>query len=545
VNTNGTPLIDLMSYRVFWGCDGSGYPFSNTIPAPASQHTVAGLPDAGTCRFVVAALNAAGEAGPVSNEATKQFVAQVPSDPTLGPTIVWSDEAVAVAVDAITQGANKVNSSSNDTIAHTSGGSANYGVVVIGFDDVTLGERSADSVTWGGSAMASVQDHDEGRSSTEIWVLANPPTGAQNIVIDPGSTGTTNFQGWAISLTGVDTGNPIVDVDGIEEASPSDLILASEADGLVIDIIHPRSATALDADASQGNEQLSGTVYGISTKAGTGSNVTMTWTFTSASGNISHSGISLRASSASEDIAANGALSVVGSAALKATGTLSSAGTASISGAADLDARGVLAAAGTASIVGAADLDAVGSVAAAGALSIAGAADLDSTGTLASAGALSVTGAAHLDAVGNLSAAGTASISGDASLTDADSVDIEADGALSITGAAGLSAVGSLAGAGTASISGLADLDASATLIANGTLLVAGTATLNATAQMTVAGQMQILGAALLVDANAQPALPVIGAIASLASFAMESSLSSSSMRATNLRSGSLRASLN
>jgi hypothetical protein len=205
----------------------------------------------------------------------------------------------AVAFDAATQGANKVNTSTNDTIAHTSGGSANYGIVLCSFDDVTEAERSADSVLWGGNAMSKQQDHDEGRSSTEIWVLANPLTGAQNVVIDPGSTGTTNFQCWAVSLTGVDTASAIVDMDGLEDAtSPSEVTVDTVADGLVLDVMQARSGTALDSDASQGNELLSGTVAGMSTKAGNGSPVTMAWTYTTASGNRSHSAISVRAATA-------------------------------------------------------------------------------------------------------------------------------------------------------------------------------------------------------------------------------------------------------
>jgi hypothetical protein len=205
----------------------------------------------------------------------------------------------AAAVDAITQGANKVNSSTNDTIAHTSGGTANCGIVAVGYNDVTLDERTSASVTWGVSAMSAMPDmelfdFDEGRVSVEFWVLEDPPTGAQNVVIDPGGAGGTTFQGWSFSLTGADCSDTaFVDFNCVDEATPSDVPVSSVADGIVIDFANFRSATAMDADASQDNEQLSTTLYGISTKAGTGSTVTMTWTFTSASADRAHCALSI------------------------------------------------------------------------------------------------------------------------------------------------------------------------------------------------------------------------------------------------------------
>jgi hypothetical protein len=205
----------------------------------------------------------------------------------------------AATVDVITQGANKVNSSTNDTIAHTSGGSANCGIVAVGYNDVTLDERTSAGVTWGGVAMSAMPDaelfdFDEGRVSVEFWVLDNPATGAQNVVIDPGGAGATTFQGWSFSLNGADcTDTAFVDFNCVDEATPSDVPVSSVADGLVIDFANFRSATAIDADASQSNEQLSTTLYGISTKAGTGSTVTMTWTFTSASADRAHCALSL------------------------------------------------------------------------------------------------------------------------------------------------------------------------------------------------------------------------------------------------------------
>lgn len=205
---------------------------------------------------------------------------------------------MAVAVDAITAGVAKIGDTANETISHTAGGSTNYGVVVIAFNDTVESERSATSVTWNGTSMTKSYDFDDAsRCSAEIWTLASPSTGTQNIVIDPGGSTGTNWKAWVISLTGVDTTSPIVASGGVFEASPSDVTVSTASDGLVIDICHQRSATGISADGSQSNVSTDGTTYGMSTKAGTGSNVTMTWTYTGGGFQGAHAAISLRPAS--------------------------------------------------------------------------------------------------------------------------------------------------------------------------------------------------------------------------------------------------------
>lgn len=79
-NTDGSPLVDLTSYVVFWGCAPSeSYPkhvkgwYPNQVPVDgtATSHILTSLQDTGTCYFTVKAVNSAGIASAMSNEASK------------------------------------------------------------------------------------------------------------------------------------------------------------------------------------------------------------------------------------------------------------------------------------------------------------------------------------------------------------------------------------------------------------------------------------------------------------------------------------------
>lgn len=91
LNTDGSPLVDLASYRVSWAC-GTSPAQILSIPSPASTHQLSGLPDGVTCRFMVAAVNAAGVVSAWSNEATKVMPGGLapPADPTQPVVITWT-----------------------------------------------------------------------------------------------------------------------------------------------------------------------------------------------------------------------------------------------------------------------------------------------------------------------------------------------------------------------------------------------------------------------------------------------------------------------
>ena len=70
-NTDGSPLLDLSGYEVFWGPRSGEYPYSVEIPnAGVTTYVVENLP-AGTHYFAVKALTDRGLASELSNEAMK------------------------------------------------------------------------------------------------------------------------------------------------------------------------------------------------------------------------------------------------------------------------------------------------------------------------------------------------------------------------------------------------------------------------------------------------------------------------------------------
>lgn len=74
-NTDGSTLVDLASYRLFHATTSAGLEASTpvTIAAPASSHTVFGLP-AGTRFFGMKAVNSQGAMSAMSNVASKAIV---------------------------------------------------------------------------------------------------------------------------------------------------------------------------------------------------------------------------------------------------------------------------------------------------------------------------------------------------------------------------------------------------------------------------------------------------------------------------------------
>jgi hypothetical protein len=72
-NTDGTPLIDLAGYKVYWGTSSGKYGNSRRIDnAGVTTYVVDGL-GTGTYYFVVTALSRSGEESRFSNEASKRF----------------------------------------------------------------------------------------------------------------------------------------------------------------------------------------------------------------------------------------------------------------------------------------------------------------------------------------------------------------------------------------------------------------------------------------------------------------------------------------
>jgi hypothetical protein len=70
-NTNGTPLVDLAGYKVYWRNGGTTYPNSATIQNPGLTTYVVTPLTPGTWSFVVAAVNSRGVESVLSSSASK------------------------------------------------------------------------------------------------------------------------------------------------------------------------------------------------------------------------------------------------------------------------------------------------------------------------------------------------------------------------------------------------------------------------------------------------------------------------------------------
>ncbi len=66
LNLDGTPLMDLTGYKVYWGTTQGTYPYSARVSGTTRTHTVSGL-GVGTWYFVVTALNSDGVESAHSN----------------------------------------------------------------------------------------------------------------------------------------------------------------------------------------------------------------------------------------------------------------------------------------------------------------------------------------------------------------------------------------------------------------------------------------------------------------------------------------------
>ena len=92
LNTDGTPLTDLASYEIWSGCTTSGiYDTVEIVSAPATTHTVIGLPEVGTCYFAAKATNALGVSSVYSGEATRVFSNVALPGAVTDTTIIWQE----------------------------------------------------------------------------------------------------------------------------------------------------------------------------------------------------------------------------------------------------------------------------------------------------------------------------------------------------------------------------------------------------------------------------------------------------------------------
>lgn len=194
----------------------------------------------------------------------------------------------AVTFDAATSAGNY--SASSITFSHTVGASANYLLVGVSWFDG--GGRSITGVTYNGVSMSSVisqEDTSTGNSfKSHLWKLANPATGANNVVVTF-STTVDDIAAGAASFIGVNATTPLGTAAGASGVSTTATVNVSSATGeMVFDNILFDNRY-FPANPAGGQTQRwtqngsAGNVHGSSsTKAGAGS-VTMSWTPTTSS----------------------------------------------------------------------------------------------------------------------------------------------------------------------------------------------------------------------------------------------------------------------
>ena len=130
-NEDGSPLTDLASYEIHYGCTQSGvYGSVETLNAPATAYTVLGLPDNGACYFAAKAVNSEGTASAYSNEATRVFGSLEVPGPVTDTAITWRESVVAAPTVAGTN--SSIVDSNQTTHTHSLPASISSGDLLIG-----------------------------------------------------------------------------------------------------------------------------------------------------------------------------------------------------------------------------------------------------------------------------------------------------------------------------------------------------------------------------------------------------------------------------
>lgn len=138
------------------------------------------------------------------------------------------------------------------TFNHTAGASADFLVVKIAYENT----RTVSDVKWGGSGGTSLtkdagsarEEATGGAINSQIWYLANPATGTQEVWIDL-SAGGNNVGAEAVTLIGVDQASPVVDSNG-GTTTGGDSVSAEGA--LVPDGTNWLEAVAVDGSGNAG-----------------------------------------------------------------------------------------------------------------------------------------------------------------------------------------------------------------------------------------------------------------------------------------------------
>jgi hypothetical protein len=191
--------------------------------------------------------------------------------------------------DASDTGLTSTDVSNQVTLSHTCTGSDLTLVVTVVSGEFTNVDRDVTGITYNGTAMTKEQElnNDDEHVLTEIWYLANPSTGANDVVVTFAGANDAVIVG-AVSISGTNTSDPVdvsgSDFDTSETSSPSVTVTTNNDNSILIDsaISEQGSADKISVGADQierYNDDM-GSTFGLSSTeiGGNAGNYTMSWT---------------------------------------------------------------------------------------------------------------------------------------------------------------------------------------------------------------------------------------------------------------------------
>lgn len=186
---------------------------------------------------------------------------------------------MAITFDAAT--GNKITSGTTNTWSHIVASGKSNQILIVSVD----AGQSVSGVTYNGVAMTSLGlvNYNSNNEHLSLWYLLNPATGANNVVVTLSASSfcigcSASYYGAAQSSTF----GTLASNSGAAATSSTNTVTTTSSNQLVIDTVNNGAASTDTATASQTKRfQPATSGAAIGDIAATGSNMTLTWSFTS------------------------------------------------------------------------------------------------------------------------------------------------------------------------------------------------------------------------------------------------------------------------